>query len=322
MKKKIKAIVLMLVCVFALAACGTGEPKKMVEDPSAIFNSPVKTISFLISRNDAELSQYMGQILMDPRSSYADVYSFLSEYGDYEVDAKLKQMLIDREVLADKDIFTGNHYDKLSERIENNLYIHVDARTLFDGILAYGDARELLGDNELESFSLAGHGLADVVPDSAIEYDVKADEVIAEVHFKTTDPNGHDGIVEIIFDKDYCVTSINVNTVLNLGESMERAGVNTLIGMGSVFIMLIVIAIIISLLKFVPMILDGLKGKPVEKTEESLDKTIAGIVEREEAQEIVEDDTELVAVIAAAIAASEGAASTEGFVVRSIRRVR
>lgn len=32
------------------------------------------------------------------------------------------------------------------------------------------------------------------------------------------------------------------------------------------------------------------------------------------------DDYELVAVIAAAIAASEGAASTDGFVVRSIRR--
>ena len=32
------------------------------------------------------------------------------------------------------------------------------------------------------------------------------------------------------------------------------------------------------------------------------------------------DDTELIAVIAAAIAASEGAASADGYVVRSIRR--
>ena len=38
-------------------------------------------------------------------------------------------------------------------------------------------------------------------------------------------------------------------------------------------------------------------------------------------EEDVSDDLELVAVIAAAIAASEGAASTDGFVVRSIRRV-
>ena len=34
------------------------------------------------------------------------------------------------------------------------------------------------------------------------------------------------------------------------------------------------------------------------------------------------DDTEVVAVIAAAIAASQGATSTDGFVVRSIRKVR
>ena len=37
-------------------------------------------------------------------------------------------------------------------------------------------------------------------------------------------------------------------------------------------------------------------------------------------EEDLTDDYELVAVIAAAIAASEGAASTDGFVVRSIRR--
>ena len=34
------------------------------------------------------------------------------------------------------------------------------------------------------------------------------------------------------------------------------------------------------------------------------------------------DDLELIAVIAAAIAASEGKTSTDGFVVRSIRKVR
>ena len=37
-------------------------------------------------------------------------------------------------------------------------------------------------------------------------------------------------------------------------------------------------------------------------------------------EENLTDDLELVAVIAAAIAASEGASSTDGFVVRSIRR--
>ena len=41
----------------------------------------------------------------------------------------------------------------------------------------------------------------------------------------------------------------------------------------------------------------------------------------EPAVENVTDDGELIAVIAAAIAASEGKTSTDGFVVRSIRKV-
>ena len=41
----------------------------------------------------------------------------------------------------------------------------------------------------------------------------------------------------------------------------------------------------------------------------------------EEIEELA-DDTELVAVIAAAIAAFEGKQSTDGFVVRSIRKAR
>ena len=48
----------------------------------------------------------------------------------------------------------------------------------------------------------------------------------------------------------------------------------------------------------------------------AVDKAVAQIAEGEE----LSDDLELVAVIAAAIAASEGVASTDGFVVRSIKR--
>ena len=50
-----------------------------------------------------------------------------------------------------------------------------------------------------------------------------------------------------------------------------------------------------------------------------IDKAVTQIAAQEEPEA---DDTELVAVIAAAIAASEGAVSTDGFVVRSIRKVR
>ena len=60
--------------------------------------------------------------------------------------------------------------------------------------------------------------------------------------------------------------------------------------------------------------------KKNDAVQKSADSAAAQSVQAEEDTD-VSDDLELVAVIAAAIAASEGAASTDGFVVRSIRKV-
>lgn len=106
----------------------------------------------------------------------------------------------------------------------------------------------------------------------------------------------------------------------DLGNKMSIAALNTVIGMGTVFVVLILIIFIISLFRFIPIIQDKLaQRKAGKKGSESIDNTIAQIVEMEENADL-SDDLELVAVIAAAIAASEGAASADGFVVRSIRK--
>lgn len=102
----------------------------------------------------------------------------------------------------------------------------------------------------------------------------------------------------------------------DLGARMEVAALNTLIGMGTVFAVLVIIIGVISLFRFIPMIQDRLNSRKAAAVQEDA----AQIVESQEDAE-VSDDLELVAVIAAAIAASEGAASTDGFVVRSIRKV-
>ncbi len=128
-----------------------------------------------------------------------------------------------------------------------------------------------------------------------------------------------DAKVEIILDKDLNLTAITTNVQYSFGELMTNAALNTVIGMGTVFVVLILISLIISAFVFIPKI-QAAFAKKEEKVEEvkkeAVDNTIAQIVETEE----LSDDLELVAVIAAAIAASEGAASTDGFVVRSIRR--
>ena len=109
-----------------------------------------------------------------------------------------------------------------------------------------------------------------------------------------------------------------------MGEILQKAGLNTLLGMGTVFVVLIIISVIISLLKYIPKLQAAFtkKAEPQQVAPASVSETPAAeVAEEVVVEETQEDDTELVAVIAAAIAASEGT-STDGFVVRSIRRRR
>lgn len=92
---------------------------------------------------------------------------------------------------------------------------------------------------------------------------------------------------------------------------------NTLLGMGTVFVVLILISLIISLFGFIPKIQAKLSKENVNTVKPAAPVPAPVVVEEE-----LSDDLELVAVIAAAVAASEGASSTDGFVVRSIRARR
>ena len=125
--------------------------------------------------------------------------------------------------------------------------------------------------------------------------------------------SSHNAAVEIVLD-DALATYIGITTNVHYstGEIMAKAGMNTVIGMGTVFVVLILISLIISCFTLVS------KFEAKQKKEEPA--AAAPVVEQIEAKEELSDDTELVAVIAAAIAAYEGAASTDGFVVRSIRK--
>lgn len=96
--------------------------------------------------------------------------------------------------------------------------------------------------------------------------------------------------------------------------SLSKAALNTVMSISIVFVVLIFIAFVISLLKFVPKIFG------LDKEEEPKAETAAPVVETP-IEEDVTDDTELVAVITAAIMASMGdEAPADGLVVSSIKR--
>lgn len=117
----------------------------------------------------------------------------------------------------------------------------------------------------------------------------------------------------VITEKGY--DSITVSADYDMSELMTKAALNTLLGMGTVFAVLILISILISCFNLIPKIQEKFRKKPAQTESVSAPVQAAPAAVAEET-----DDTELIAVIAAAIAASEGAASADGYVVRSIIR--
>ena len=111
----------------------------------------------------------------------------------------------------------------------------------------------------------------------------------------------------------------------SMSQRLADAGINTLICIAVVFCVLIIISLVISLFGFIPKAEAAVARKKAAKLEarnmssEAIDNTISQITAKEE--EELADDLELVAVIAAAVAAATGT-STDDFIVRSIRKVR
>jgi len=166
----------------------------------------------------------------------------------------------------------------------------------------------------LESWEKALPDIGDYKKIVSSEATIDDKQAVVNVTIEGTE---HDAVVEVIIGKEEYV-SITTNVMYSFGELMTKAGLNTLMGMGTVFIVLILISLIISCFNFIPKIQEKF-GKKTETTTTAA--VAAPVIAAPATEENLADDLELVAVISAAIAASEGAASTDGFVVRSIRRV-
>lgn len=194
--------------------------------------------------------------------------------------------------------------DEVAYMVQENVGITVDG-------YAYKTA--------IESFNSAKKSIGGITAVGDAEATIDDDQIIVHVDVTGAKQNAQ---AEVIFTNDMFLSmeSAALNPVESMGGLMTKAALNTLIGMGTVFVMLIMISLIISLFNFIPKIQAVFSKRDKEEAKNAgIDKAVTQIVAQEEPEA---DDTELVAVIAAAIAASEGAVSTDGFVVRSIRKVR
>jgi sodium pump decarboxylase gamma subunit len=115
-------------------------------------------------------------------------------------------------------------------------------------------------------------------------------------------------------DEQLELEDANADLVYTMGEKMSKAGLNTLMGMGTVFCVLILISLVIYCFRFISAAQNRSKANAPEAPKQSAAPAAAPAV-----QPKLTDDSELVAAIMAAIAASTGQ-SEDSFIVRSIVR--
>lgn len=136
----------------------------------------------------------------------------------------------------------------------------------------------------------------------------------------------HNAVVTIYVERSstgsYQLSNFTCDVTYSMGEKLGQAGLNTVLGMGTTFVVLILLALIVTL--FGKIMTGAFKSKKT-KTEApapATDTAVAAAEAESATEEEETDDTALVAVIAAAVAAYEGKTTTDGFVVRSIRKSR
>lgn len=128
--------------------------------------------------------------------------------------------------------------------------------------------------------------------------------------------NGESVVTTTLSLDDLSLVSMEFATAeKTMGQKMEEAVLNTLMGVCVVFAMLLFLSFLISQFKHINKLEEGFKKKNAPAAPAPAPVAAPAPVEEEE----VADDGELIAVIAAAIAAAEGT-STDGFVVRSIKK--
>ncbi len=194
------------------------------------------------------------------------------------------------------------------------VYVMDDAS--LEGLKSYGSFYEILADGWMSSRDELG----EFVEILSSEVDYTSDNVYVTMMTRFTN---YDAEVIMYFD-DTASEPMNfaMNTQYSMGEKMAQAGVNFVTGILIVFFILLFLAFLISLFKYVNP--DARKKKKA-----AAEPAPAAAPKKEAPAPVVEtvdpasNDEEIIAVIAAAIAAAEadGTATGDSYVVRSIRRV-
>ena len=258
-------------------------------------------------------------IAYDESSVLGEVRSLISLYATFE-----QQGLIDRVMASDdEELLELESFLK-----SGNIGIRMSGDAFKSGLDSYLSAQE--------------DYLGQVVDIDDSAFDVSSDEdeitchitLIGSESYSNGKPKSAE--VEALLTKSLTITSIAVNPNKTFGEKIQNAALNTILGMGTTFAVLILISFVIYLMSYIPSLLESAKRRQSEQVAPSQPPIDVSQVPRTEKAAVAAPvrasspaagvgDEQLVAILAAAIAAYESErtkapVSPDTFVVRSIRR--
>lgn len=323
--KKILLLVSMLAVMFSLAGCDESKEKPFEYDETDIVlhtmgsfitysNIPEEYADYyLTDGNDYEKSAIKG-IKQAQTTDNVGEFENYAVYADSVVDGTFTIDMVDGKIVNNDDSVSVTINNKAANR---DVEITVKYIENADYYIMYNELSASINDNTVENALLNNYYTYGIDPNETIANSgcSSFEEFVELQKIQTLSQQG-------IYR--YEPVEMVVSAVYSKSELMKQAGMNTLIGMGTVFVVLIFISFIISLFKYLPALFAKKPKIEVEKKAEPV--KAAPVAEAPKAaDENLVDDAELVAVIMAAIYAASGqagAVSKDKLVVRSIKKVK
>lgn len=215
----------------------------------------------------------------------------------------------------DEEVTYGGHDSAYFQQVAQNCF------TSFESLSEdqVSDAMEYYEENGLDILVDTTEGWAELYDEKGEflgfgEFDLtKSGKTLTATQYgEYTGRNIKLTIVYSTIDIDAGPTAIDFEYVYSMGETMQKAGLNTIMGLVIVFCVLILMCLLIKCFEIIPKI------EAAFKKDEDADEAKLAVKAAPKAAP-PSNDLELIAVISAAIAASTGA-STDSFVVRSIKK--
>ncbi len=219
----------------------------------------------------------------------------------------------DEDSLISNSITLYSAFENLDEETRD-FYMRSETEFLVSGVKAVRSAEDQAG--KYKSVDENNVTVEEVGSNVMVVLHSQYSEGIVDVSFMYDQSSIDSYITSGMFVPTEIVASKNVTK----GELLKEAGLNTLMGMGTVFAVLLLMLLVIGCFKYIP----GSGAKEQKAKSKELKPVPSSIPAISANSENLMNDTELVAVITAAIhAANEGASSSDSrLVVRSIRRAR